>query len=317
MKKEDLIEKYPELLKEIFVEFTNESFDKQITWNEYLEENKPKSDFKVLCINLPHHNQLWLSDKTNHFCGIDGKNVIEYEKGLLLGTVTSVKYKNTQYSIDDVVRYSDKLYIITSFEKERVHLKERNNNNYQNLHISNITKLKPLGVTEDGFDYYLNDPLQWIVNSSLTKNWEFLYQLRAWTTHPNLIKESNIYKIFHNEENALKFIEENNKKPLFISEDKIEIFLGDDYFELITPEFHNKICVWNILPYKTRDNIIYDQEGNRKNGRIWFSSVEKANEYKLKHAKVLSYDDVVNTVEFPYVYKQLLLNLVKERLNQK
>lgn len=326
MKKQDLIEKYPELLQEIAQGYSRKIIGKldsnslnfKDIWNEYLEENKPKLDFKVLCINLPHHNQLWLNDKTNHFCGTaDGKNVIEYEKGLLLGTVTSVKYKNTQFSIDDVVQYLDKTYVINSFEKERVHLKERNQNNYQNVHISEVKQVKPLEVTEDGFDYYLNDPLQWVLNNSLTKNWEFLYQLRACTIHPDLIKESNIYKVFHNKDNALKFIEENTKKVLFVAEDNIEIYLGDDYFELITPKFHNKPCVWNILPYKTRDNIIYDQEGNRKNGRIWFSSVEKAEDYKLKHAKVLSYDDIMIYLPTSDNSDNEILNLVKERLNQK
>lgn len=219
MKKEDLIEKYPDVLAEIVKDLIRKGSNKpdllNELWNEYLEENKTKnSDFKVVGLKLPHHSELWLNEKTNHFCGIDGKNGIEYEKGLLLGEVFSVKYKGTQFSIGDVVQYEDNLYTIISFAKNLVKVKSRNNNTYKDVNIKFLTRSKPLGVTEDGFDYYLNDPLQWIINKYLTGNWEFLYELTAWTKHPDLIKNSNIYKIFHNKDNALKFIEENNKKVL-------------------------------------------------------------------------------------------------------
>lgn len=83
-----------------------------------------------------------------------------------------------------------------------------------------------------------------------------------------------------------------SKQPLFKTEDGVDIYEGDTYYELITPDFHNKPCIWNILPNKTRDNINYDQEGNRRNGRIWFSTNETAEEYIMLNKKQFSYLDV-------------------------
>ena len=96
-----------------------------------------------------------------------------------------------------------------------------------------------------------------------------------------------------NEFHLLKDIQKL-KQPIFQTEDGVDIFEGDVYYELITPDFHNKSCIWNILPNKTRDNIKYDQEGNRRNGRIWFSTKEKAEEYILMNEPVLSLKDVAS-----------------------
>lgn len=71
------------------------------------------------------------------------------------------------------------------------------------------------------------------------------------------------------------------------------VFEGDVFYELITPNFHNKPCIWNILPDKARPNIIYDQEGNRKNGRIWFSAKEAAEEYVSMNKPCLSISDIL------------------------
>lgn len=82
------------------------------------------------------------------------------------------------------------------------------------------------------------------------------------------------------------------KQPLFTTEDGVDIFEGDEYFELITPDFHNKPCIWNILSDKTRSNINYDQKSNKEHGRIWFSSKEKADEYILMNKPCLSLNDI-------------------------
>lgn len=82
------------------------------------------------------------------------------------------------------------------------------------------------------------------------------------------------------------------KQHLFTTEDGVNINVGDEYFELIIPGFHNKECVWNIIPNIGRSNLIYDQEGNRKHFRLWFSTKEKAEEYIIENKPCLSLNDV-------------------------
>lgn len=110
------------------------------------------------------------------------------------------------------------------------------------------------------------------------------------------------------------------KKPLFTTEDGVDIFEGESYYELITPDFHNKPCIWNILPTKTRGNINYDQEGNRRNGRIWFSTKEKAEDYILMNKPCLSMKEVLNCREAWFkstmATKDELVKLVRSKLNK-
>lgn len=111
------------------------------------------------------------------------------------------------------------------------------------------------------------------------------------------------------------------KQPLFTTEDGVDIYEGDKFYELITSNFHNKPCIWNILEYDSRSNIIYDQEGNRKNGRIWFSTKEAGEEYILMNKPCLSIQDVLNmyvfNIDIKYAIsntKENLKEIVKERL---
>jgi len=108
------------------------------------------------------------------------------------------------------------------------------------------------------------------------------------------------------------------KQPLFITEDGVEIFEGDDFYELIVPGFNNKECVWNILPNIGRPNLIYDQEGNRKHFRLWFSNKAKAEEYIIMNKPCLSINDlskITNTKE--YVRTEWLKAALKELVKQK
>lgn len=306
MKKEELIEKYPNVLVEIMLDLIKKCNNKpellNEVWNEYLVEIKPKSDFQVRGIKIPHQKELWLSDKTNHFCSISGRDVIEYEKALLIGEIKSVVYKGIQYSIDDVVQYLDKTYTITSFNKERVHLKERNENNYQNLHISEISKIKPLGITEDGFECYEKDNVHWIIFNRYNK-WKYLYDCTLSESH--FLKNGKLYnekyKIFKLKENALKFIEENTPKSLFTTTDNTQIFDKEQVLYLV----NNKTCA--MIEIKAKD---WDKT------RLIYASKTKAEEYILNHARVLSYAEVSDSLDSDYS-KEYLLNLVKERLNQK
>lgn len=85
-----------------------------------------------------------------------------------------------------------------------------------------------------------------------------------------------------------------DKISLFTTEDGKEMYEGDELFELITPGFYNKSCVWNIILFKTKSNINYDQENSKKNGRIWFSTKEAAQEWVVFNKPCLSLNDVKN-----------------------
>jgi len=104
------------------------------------------------------------------------------------------------------------------------------------------------------------------------------------------------------------------KQPLFTTVDSVDIFKGDIYYELITPEFHNKTCVWNILPNKTRSNINYDQEGNKKNGRLWFSTKEKAEEYIKFNKPEYSLNDFITVTKkvTHYPTETVVNNIISE-----
>lgn len=108
------------------------------------------------------------------------------------------------------------------------------------------------------------------------------------------------------------------KKPLFITEDGVDIHIGDEYFELIVPGFHNEQCVWNILPYEGRCNLIYDQEGNRKHFRLWFSTKEKAQEYIDLYKPKYSLSDIntlLRTDKEIYITASTI-NVINSKLKQ-
>lgn len=313
MKKEELIEKYPNVLIEIMLDLIKKCNNKpellNEVWNEYLRENKSKSDFQVNCIKILHHEPLWLNKKGTHFCDLYDKDIIEYEKALLIGDIKSVVYKGIQYSINDVVDYNGKLYEIKSFDKEKVNLLERNGNYYYEPHISEISKVKLLGITEDSFECYEKDNVHWIVFNQYNK-WEYLYDCTLIENH--FLKNGKLYnekyKIFKLKENTLKFIENNNPKVLFTTFDGIEIKEDDSFWVLY---IDGNIGEWKAESTKS---WLYKE----KDGRLLFSSKKTAEDYKLKHSKVLSYDDIkiylstkVNDDD------NLILDLVKERLNNK
>lgn len=312
MKKEELIEKYPNVLIEIMLDLIKKCNNKpellNEVWNEYLKENKSKSDFQVNYIKILHHEPLWLNKKGTHFCDMYNTDIIEYEKALLIGDIKSVVYKNVQYSINDVVDYNGKLYEIKSFDKEKVNLKEKNGNYYYEPHISEIKKVKLLGITEDSFECYEGDNIHWIIFNQYNK-WEYL-NTSCTLSKNHFLKNGKLYnkkyKIFKLKENALKFIENNNPKVLFTTFDGVEIKEDDSFWVLY---IDGNIGEWKAESTKS---WLYKE----KDGRLLFSSKKAAEDYKLKHSKVLSYSDISDSLDSDYS-KEYLLNLVKERLNQK
>lgn len=108
----------------------------------------------------------------------------------------------------------------------------------------------------------------------------------------------------------------HKKQPLFKTEDGVDIFEGDWYFELITPDFYLKSSVWNILKSKGRDNINYDQNYNKLHGRIWFSTEEKAQEYVDLHKPKYSLNDIRNIFDSDVLISKTYLTQSLKQLNK-
>jgi len=104
------------------------------------------------------------------------------------------------------------------------------------------------------------------------------------------------------------------KQPLFTTEDGVDVFVGDTFYELIIPGFHNKDCIWNILTYEGRPNLIYDQKGNKEHFRLWFSTKEAAEEYVLMNKPCLSINDIIDELDTTgYSNKSgLVINVIHE-----
>ena len=97
-------------------------------------------------------------------------------------------------------------------------------------------------------------------------------------------------------------ITDNSSETL--SQDNVEIF-EEDIFWVLYPESH--YCDFIA---KTSAKELYQKNW----GEIFFSTEEALLKYRLKHARVLSYDDVVDNLDSDYS-KNYLLDKVKDRLN--
>lgn len=64
--------------------------------------------------------------------------------------------------------------------------------------------------SEDGVDLYHNDDVCWVIKTY--DKWQYEYNLRICDTNASLcLKNPETYRLFHSKENALKWIEEQNK----------------------------------------------------------------------------------------------------------
>ncbi len=112
-----------------------------------------------------------------------------------------------------------------------------------------------------------------------------------------------------------KLIKEIIEKPLFTTEDGVNIYEGDKYFQLaisFNPNFREA-----IYEEIARPNITYSyncKEGREqlnKNGRYYFSTKEAAEEYILMNRPCLSVNDLLNS---GFLMREELIKLVKSKL---
>lgn len=151
MKKEELIELYPDLVKKIAIEFCHKVIllgdkEEEILWEEYLSENKFKPQFLVREIKFAN-NKIYYLTYSKEFCELEGTHKINYDLGIelieTLGEITVVSYDKVWYSIGDIVFYHLKEYKIISFDGEIVKIEMIPNDKISycfNVHISNINK---------------------------------------------------------------------------------------------------------------------------------------------------------------------------------
>jgi hypothetical protein len=145
MKKEKLIELYPDLVKKIAIEYCHKVIlladkEEDKLWEEYLSENKLEPEFIVQYIRF-QEKQLWVSSNLKTFGNAEKADIIDYDLALELGEIISVTYNKIWYSIEDTVSYNLKKYKILSFDEEIVNIILKDDSKSISVHISNLSKL--------------------------------------------------------------------------------------------------------------------------------------------------------------------------------
>jgi hypothetical protein len=153
---------------------------------------------------------------------------------------------------------------------------------------------KPLFKTEDGVEIFEGDRCY---GGHLKVGIDDFCK-SAW------VGDSILMKYFSTKEAALECIKRNSAS--FITEDKVEIFEGDDYFELLNFK--------KIFKVKLEKNKIL----TGKNSRKVFSTKEAAEEYILMNKPCLSLNDIDemydNTSAYRFEQMAYLKNTIKTKL---
>jgi hypothetical protein len=117
-------------------------------------------------------------------------------------------------------------------------------------------------------------------------------------------KSPDLMWIFHNGKRINVKLEDafKIKQPLFTTEDGVEIFEGDNIWEVFS-SFQISITIW-------KSN--YGNNGKPLKNKLYFSTKEKAEEYILMNKPCLSVKDVMNA-GYGICNPQTLLKIVKEK----
>lgn len=124
----------------------------------------------------------------------------------------------------------------------------------------------------------------------------------------------------------IKDITLHHKKPLFTTEDGVNIYEGDEYWVVRTDKYDILIMRWtsNLTPCVLDPHIIpTDRDLYAKNGCLRFSSKEAAEEYILMNKPCLSINDIKYWLERHRVYSQDKISMtsfidkLKQTINDK
>jgi hypothetical protein len=250
-------------------------------WEEVIQK-----DWKILSFKNKHNNQIYTEFengwdyKNSDFCFIPYNSCLRYysilsAKNLKTGVIFTVGDKVLRHA-DEMcsdpckeVRLIDKLY----FKDNTLHFDTIDSKNFT---LSLFSKVEtPLFTTFDGEDIfeYTDREFAWVING------DYKYMLSVSEINNRLsLPDTEIYKVFSTKENAEKWVKENTKQPLFISEDGVEIFEGDRVY-FVNRNLH--LCT--VLSYLWMPD-----------SRKYFAEKEEAEEYLLMSNRLLSINDIVD-----------------------
>jgi hypothetical protein len=243
-------------------------------WEEVIEK-----EWDILSFKNESNNQIYI--KRGHIwdSGSDiGARSYEYclkyysifsAKNLKTGEVVTI---GNEYEEGVVVSFSITIY----GEKLLVGFKSF----HFSCNILDLTPIKqPLFTTYDGVDIYeyTNRGFVWVIDNKF----EYVLPVRDVNVRGSLTTPET-YKVFSTKESAEKWIKENTKKPLFISEDGIEIFEGDETYA---------VRLWDFGVSEKK--IYYGASLNLK----YFAEKERAEEYILMNKPLLSVNDIIDILD--------------------
>ena len=210
------------------------------------------------------------------------------------------------FTLGDIIRHNNNVaYPIGELTKITIvndTLFFESNRNYYgfNANMCFISKVQqPLFITEDGFPIYQGDTY-WCVNTAP----------HLWSIFQQTAKERTILNktviAFKSVDLAQKYIDDNKPKvKLFTTEDGVDIFEGDEVFELI-----NNTKIFRITFLKCTSMT-------GKNSRKYFSTKEKAREYILMNKPCLSINDFLSVSYFTVKSKNRTIKRLKKLVNLK
>jgi len=278
-------------------------------WEEVIEK-----DYKILSFKHKVSNHIWKNDSQlkDTFCIVDGKagftSLEEINRYPKVYEIHSIKRLSDGkiFILGDIIKHNNNVaYPIGELTKITIvndTLFFESNRNYYgfNANMCFISKVQqPLFITEDGFPIYQGDTY-WCVNTAP----------HLWSIFQQTAKERTILNktviAFKSVDLAQKYIDDNKPKvKLFTTEDGVDIFEGDEVFELI-----NNTKIFRITFLKCTSMT-------GKNSRKYFSTKEKAREYILMNKPCLSINDFLSVSYFTVKSKNRTIKRLKKLVNSK
>lgn len=194
------------------------------------------------------------------------------------------------FTVGDLVKNSmSKPYPITEFRlrdgKLEVDAEEKTVGGLFNHKVGAIEKVKPLYTTFDGVDRYEYQKEHWVINGI------YEYTLHTCKTHIKTLDFEKVYKLFSTKEKALEYVESVRPKPLFTTEDGVDIFEGDEYtFVWINDSARGQSI---NTPYTKKAEKLSKDESWSKSAKF-FSTKEKAEDFILMNKPLLSLEDLLS-----------------------
>lgn len=266
-------------------------------WEEVIEK-----DYEILSFRHKGSNYIWKNDLQlkDTFCIIDGKapftSLKEINKYPKVYEIYSVKRlrDGVVFTIGDNVIHTNNVTYRTG-KVTNLHIvsdcifittNDRIKGFDTNLCFVEKLKKQPLFTSTDGFEMFADDKYyvaQTSGNNLIGSLIEFIVDKQILHNPEYYGKYPNI-KRFAKEENCKQYIADNMRKPLFVTEDGVEIFEGD------------KVACINKQTFEPTGygTPVVNPKPNKF---LYFSTKAKAEEYILYNKPCLSLNDVLDISE--------------------